>query len=523
MTQNWIESSTLYPSQGLSKKELEARDLAVNDLKAFITLVAPFQVMGNCHRDLCDWLHTHMGENKLILWPRDHGKSRYAAFYTAWQIVRNPAITIIYGSATAEKAEEMLRFVKTLLDTKKIQKYFPGLIHLVENKRRGWNSSSITIDHPERLKRGVVDSTINTCGVGKTITGKHCDLVVLDDVVVNNNNTETGRRDLNRWFDDISSIMSADSEMLVVGTRYHPNDLYQRMIDTLIEGMVDADGNSLEEPKPWFKINLKVVETEGEFLWPRDLNENGRWYGFNQQILNKKRAGYTNLVDFYSQYYNSPNTSSETAIGRDLFQYYNKEDLTTEGDTWLIKNEPLALYASIDLAFSKATTADYTAICVGGITMTGDKYLIHIERFKTDRASEIMDRVISIYIKYKFKQLRIESVAAQKMVAQNLADQLKDKGVRCPVEFYVPPATEGGKEVRIMNTLEPAYRSRSVYHYKGGNAQLLEDELLMQRPPHDDLKDSWFMTIDSMKPFIARNIQQNKKVVNFHPRFGGVI
>lgn len=517
-----IKSSTLYPQQGLTKRQLEARELAINDLKAFIALVAPFQTMGNCHRDLCDWISQQEGNNKLILWPRDHCKSRYASFYSAWRVVRDPAVTIIYGSATAEKAEEMLRFVKTILESPRTQRYFPGLIHPVENKRNAWNNNCIIIDHPERLKRGVVDATINTCGIGKTITGKHCDLVVLDDVVVNNNNSEAGRKELNRWFDDISSIMSTDSEMLVVGTRYHPKDLYQRMMDTKIEGITDEDGNPLEDDTDWFVVNQKQVEAEGEFLWPRQLAETGKYYGFNQAVLNKKRAGYTNLVDFYSQYYNSPNSSSETPIGRDLFQYYNKDELECEGNTWLHRGEPLGLYAAIDLAFSESDDADYTAMGVGGIKENNDKLLLDIQRFKTRKSSVILERIVALYAKFRFKHLRIEAVAGQRMIAENIADQLKERGIKIPIEFYVPPSTEGGKAVRILNTLEPAYRTSQIWHYRGGNSQILEDELLMENPQNDDMKDVWFMIIDSMKPMIFRQNKQKSRVVQFNSKFGGL-
>ena len=181
--------SHLYPKGKLNEDQLLVREYALKDLESFIRLVAPYQLLGHCHIDLCKWVRTHLKENKLILWPRDHGKSRFCAFYAAWQVVKNPAITIIYASATAEKAEEQLRFIKNILTSETVFRYFPNLLEDKEGQRTAWNATNIIVDHPYRNNQGVVDSTIMTCGLEKTITGKHCDIFIWDDVVVPENNT----------------------------------------------------------------------------------------------------------------------------------------------------------------------------------------------------------------------------------------------------------------------------------------------------------------------------------------------
>ena len=225
-----IDANVLYSKEGLSTAQLEVRNVALNNFEAFIRLVAPYQLIAHCHVAMCKWAQEYDNENRLLLWPRDHGKSRYSAFYASWEVVRDPSTTIIYASATAEKAEEQLRFIKTILDGTVVHRYFPGLLHLEEGRRESWNKTSIVVDHPYRKSEGVVDSTIMTCGLEKTITGKHCKRLILDDIVVPENNTDTGRRDVNNWAAQAASIMSAESSMLVVGTRYHPEDAYQVMM-----------------------------------------------------------------------------------------------------------------------------------------------------------------------------------------------------------------------------------------------------------------------------------------------------
>jgi phage terminase large subunit-like protein len=522
---DWVDANTLYSQQGLSKQQLEVRQAAVNNFEAFIRLVAPYQLMAHCHVVMCKWAQEHGNENRLLLWPRDHGKSRYAAFYAAWEVVRDPATTIIYASATAEKAEEQLRFVKSILDNKIVRRYFPDLILPEEGRREAWNKTYIVVDHPYRKSEGVVDSTIMTCGLEKTITGKHCKRLILDDIVVPENNTETGRRDVNAWAAQAASIMSADSSMFVVGTRYHPKDAYQLMMDMAYDDPTEnEDGDITISEIPMFQIMMDNVEDDGEFLWPRQQRKDGKYFGFNQTVLAKKRAVYESLgeiTQFYAQYYNDPNDKSTAPISRDLFKYYKKEEVEYVAGLWTIQGRPVWMYASVDMATTTKDTSDYTVIVVGAIDEEGNRYVVDITRFKSSKTSEILSSIREAYQKYMFKKLRIEAVGGFRLVAQDLADRLTEMGIRIPIDLYIPPNSDS-KFARVNGILEPLYQAGAIYHYRGGNCQVLEDELVSINPLHDDTKDSWAMCVDLMEKPIQRRQGQTNNVVKFHSRFGGV-
>jgi hypothetical protein len=50
--------------------------------------------MGSVHVELCDWLQREdANSHQLVLMPRDHGKSRYAAYYSVWRATKNPSHT----------------------------------------------------------------------------------------------------------------------------------------------------------------------------------------------------------------------------------------------------------------------------------------------------------------------------------------------------------------------------------------------------------------------------------------------
>ncbi len=521
----WINADNLYSSKALSADQREVRSASINNLEAFIRLVAPYQLMAHCHMAMCKWAMEHQNENRLLLWPRDHGKSRYAAFYAAWEIVRDPSTTIIYASATAEKAEEQLRFIKTILDNKITRRYFPELLALEEGKREAWNKTYIVVDHPYRKTEGVVDSTLMTCGLEKTITGKHCKRLILDDIVVPENNTEVGRRDVNSWAAQAASIMSADSSMFVVGTRYHPKDAYQIMMDMSYDNPEEnEEGELITSEVPMFQVMMDNVEYDGEFLWPRQQRNDGKYFGFNPTVLAKKRAVYEatgEITQFYAQYYNDPNDKSTAPISRDLFKYYKKEEVEYVAGLWTVIGRPVWMYAAIDMAASTKDSADYTVITVGAIDEDGNRYVVDIDRFKSSKTSEILQRIRNMYERFMFKKLRIEAVAGFRLVAQDLADRLTEMGIRIPIDLYIPPNAQG-KFARVNGILEPLYQTGAIYHYRGGNCQILEDELVSVNPSHDDTKDSWAMCIDLMvKPIQKRN-KPSSNVLKFHSRFGGV-
>ena len=74
-------------------------------------------------------------------------------------------------------------------------------------------------------------------------------------------------------------------------------------------------------------------------------------------------------------------------------------------------------------------------------------------------------------------------------------------------------------------TLEHRYDNQSVWHYKGGYMQILEEELVLARPPHDDVKDALASAIAiTIKPKKPRGLSDfgSSNVIQTHRKFGGV-
>jgi phage terminase large subunit-like protein len=166
--------------------------------------------------------------------------------------------------------------------------------------------------------------------------------------------------------------------------------------------------------------------------------------------------------------------------------------------------------------------ADYTAIVVVGVTPDGYIYVLDIDRFRSDKISGIFDHVVSAHEKWSFRKLRAEVNAAQGMIARDLKDRIRQEGMQLAIDEHKPTRHTGNKEERITAVLEPRYDNQTIYHYRGGYTPVLEEELVLARPAHDDIKDALASVIEIAKaPRARRTIQKQGNVV-YHSRFGGV-
>lgn len=506
----------------------EIRQRAEDDLEFFIKLVSPQEHMGQCHEDLIRWWNRPDAKShQLLLFPRDHGKSRYVAYRVAWELTKNPTLRVLYISATSNLAEKQLSFIKGILTSKVYSRYWPHHVNPEVGKRAKWTNTEIELDHPDRVKENVRDPSVFCAGLTTTITGMHCDIAVLDDVVVQENAyTQEGRTKVQGQYSLLSSIEGADAREWVVGTRYHPKDLYDGLLQ-MKEEVFDADGNITEE-RPIYEIYEKAVEDQGdglgEFLWPRSQRKDGKWFGFNVSTLSKKRGQYFDRMQFRAQYYNDPTDPDSRPIDYDKFQYFDKKFLTQSGGHWFYKGSKLNLVASIDFAYSVRQRSDYTALVVLGVDGENNFYVLDIQRIKTDSISDYFRLILDASNRWGFKRLRAEATAAQAAIVKSLKqDFFAPHGLSIKVEEVKPTRHQGSKEERMEAILVPRYDNMQVYHYRGGNTQLLEEELVTHNPAHDDIKDALATAMEgAVKPNTSaqRYNQRSEKVV-YHPRFGG--
>lgn len=507
------------------------RQAAEKDLVFFAKLVNPGYMYGSIHEELYRWMMDYhlygrgesFTENKLIMLPRAHLKSHMVATWCAWMIVRHPEITILYVSATAELAISQLYDVQNILESKIFQKYWPEYIHPDVGKREKWSQTKIIVDHPKRKKEGIRDATIACAGLTTNTTGWHADVICADDLVVPENAyTEDGRDSVAKKSSQFTSIRNTGGFTMACGTRYHPADVYGIWKEATYEAY-DNVGDYLGKQAIW-DVKEFAVENEGVFTWPRRIRDDGKAFGFDQRSLARIEAEYTDKIQFYAQYYNNPNDPGSARLSRDKFQYFNPRYLKKDNGYWAYSGKRLNIYAAVDFAYSLANRADYTAIVVIGIDSDDNIFVLDIDRFKSYKYIEYFEHVRDLHAKWGFKKLQAEITAAQKTIVESIKDFVRKDGLRLKVEEYRPSRQEGNKQERISAILDHRYSNLEMWHCEGGWTPVLEEELILARPPHDDIKDALASAVsiavrpsaavsDKLKDFLIPRMTGN--------RFGG--
>src|SRR6185503_1074223 len=308
------------PKSEVEARRDERRKLAESSLEEFIKLVHPKRMLGNIHREVISWwTSSNAKSHQLLLLPRDHMKSALIAYRVAWELTRDPTLRVLYISSTSNLATKQLKFIKDIFTDDTYRLYWPDMVNKEEAKREKWTEREISLDHPRRKEENIRDPSIFTAGLTSNIVGMHCDIAVLDDVVVQSNAyLEDGRDKVRDQYGLLSSIESVNSREWVVGTRYHPKDLYSTLLEMVVESH-DEFGHITEKVQ-LFEVKEYPVESAGdgtgEFLWPRQQRSDGKWFGFDDRILAQKRAQYVNKVHFRAQYYNDPHDVDSSPINR---------------------------------------------------------------------------------------------------------------------------------------------------------------------------------------------------------------
>ena len=117
------------------------------------------------------------------------------------------------------------------------------------------------------------------------------------------------------------------------------------------------------------------------------------------------------------------------------------------------------------------------------------------------------------------KKLRAEVTAAQSVIVKQIKEMLSSRGITLAIEENRPMKD---KDERINSVLQPLYEDHKIWHYKGGNCELLEYELKNAHPEHDDIKNAVSDAVEIATPPISTNyVNRNIRIPTAIGRFGG--
>jgi len=438
----------------------------------FIQKVYGYRVDG-CHQEILD----HLINEKfgLTLVARGHGKSRIMGGYLTWLVCNNPNLRTILVSDTYTKSVLFLRAIKQTIESSPVIKEFYG-----DLKGDTWSDNSITIKGRDQI---FVEPSILACGSGSgQIVGMHADKIFIDDLVSFDSSRSELQRTRDRdWFKtNLIPVLMSSGSIGIVGTRYHPNDFYQMVIDDL-------------KYKP---LILKALNENNEPLCPWLIPYEDKLNN-NQEIIQKGLKTIKEEIGsliFEMQYQNSIDLANQDHIIQyDYIQYYNSVEyidnqlyINNNGKQIKIKK----IISAVDPAISIKDQADFTAITVIGKGEDGNLYCLDTVNKHLTFHQQIQE-IQRIAMKWQVNGTVVENIGFQESLLQELK---RTSGIK-----VIPVKPTRDKVSRLMS-VSGFFENKKVHFLKNQNT--IVNQLLSftgDGSDHDDLVDSITYALAQMK------------------------
>lgn len=256
------------------------------------------------HKPVCDWLTKMPPFRKMLMMPRNHGKSTIVGRGIPLHALIQPKDTNIYfpgepgthlrlvmAGETEERAKEHMRVVKAALENNVLLRaLWPHVCW--DNPRRQaptWSDTSIIVprdvEYPE--------ATIRAIGVGGAITGAHPNMLIKDDLTTERaaNEPPTMQKAI-EWHLDSRALFEDPEKNLefITGTRWAAYDL---------PGFILENDPTVQVNEEW-----RQVVKDGQVIYPWKYGYSGavaqlqKEHGVKFSLLFMNQVAGSDLTDF---------------------------------------------------------------------------------------------------------------------------------------------------------------------------------------------------------------------------------
>lgn len=440
------------------------------------------------HHNMCERWEARR-ERKFTLWmtPRFHLKtSLWTRGGTIQELLINPHLRILIINAKLDIAEEILADIKLDWETNELLRWlFPEYVvdwapKEVRNRCK-WLASRI--DFPNSKYAGRREGSIQVMGVEASLVSKHYDLLIYDDPVNDINSATKSYRDkIQRWYQNSLNLrVDTKSRIRLIGTRWHFDDLYSRIIKQEIKRRKRFKDLGKKIAPRYLIYHRAVVEKADEGgvrcagfddvlpIWPE------RFTVADITQLKEDMASYV----FACQMMNNP-VPEEDAIFRfsdiNLIDLY---DIPTE----------VVNFMAVDMAVEETEQGDYSVISVASFDSQSKMYIRKIIRDKLLPA-KMLQHVADLVRIYDVKRVAIEEVGFQKTLLRVYKEMATREG------WYIPWApVKRGKSSKLKRILsmQPRVERGDFYIEEGieNTDWAIEEMTTYPRSAHDDILDTF--------------------------------
>jgi len=200
------------------------------------------------------------GGEQMILSPPRHGKTDLLTHFAVWQICRNPNVRIMWVGGNEEIAKNAVGAVVDQLEhNEKLIEDFcgPGQTFKPKNRSgKSWTSGQFTI--ATRTVTGIKSPTMVAVGKGGKILSRDCDLIIADDIEDHGTTIQPSAREQTRqwWTTTLSSRKEEHTAIVIIGSRQHPEDLYNFLLENPQVTTIVEEAHSTECVLPELDIDV---------------------------------------------------------------------------------------------------------------------------------------------------------------------------------------------------------------------------------------------------------------------------
>jgi len=256
------------------------------------------------HKPVCDWLTTTPPYRKMLLMPRNHGKTAMVAQGLPLHAMIQPRGRNIYFSGepgshlrlvlageTEEMAVRNLRVIKGALENNVLLRaLWPHVVW--DNPRRQsakWSDDAIIIPRDTNFP----EPTIRAIGVGGAVTGLHPNMLIKDDLTTQKaaNEPPTMQKAIEWHLDSRALFANPDTDLeFITGTKWAAYDLPGYIMDS--------------DPTVQVNVEWRKVVSDGKVLWPFKYGYDGaiaqlqKEHGTKFPLLFMNEVSGSDLTDF---------------------------------------------------------------------------------------------------------------------------------------------------------------------------------------------------------------------------------
>lgn len=447
-------------------RELKSREY-LRDLYKFnldILHVANQGDLSPFHREMCEFImDNEKVKRKLMLVPRGHLKSTLITVgYCLLRIAKDPNVRILIANATYDMACTFITMIKKHLQSNETFREYYG--DMTTNAKR-WSENVITV--PTSAFTVKKEPTVTAYGIGGNLVSQHYDVIIMDDVVNRDliSTPEQIQKTIMFYKDSLDLIEPSTGEIIIVGTRWHQNDLYGWIMDE----------TSKEEVYRNFDIMVRKaydgdMETGEGFkaLFPQK---------FTREVLQdlKKQKG---PYEFAAQYENNCVPAETAKFKQEWFQMIGEDEL---------KYRDIHYFTTIDPAIAQKEDSDKTAIVTIAVDQFNNWFVRSIE-WGHFLPSDIINKIFENWELFHPKRIGIELTAYQKSLQYALKDEMRRRNIFLPLVELKANKNKGER----IEGLIPRYANGTMFHLQQcPYRNILEEELTWYpRGKHDDIADA---------------------------------